>query len=181
MELSVCVHCGDAVFKSAFKQRLAGRGLLVCADAKMHLLIDRPLGWATLEHPNFDLTQCVVLSDNPCPTYQLDIINKQPAALIHLSDEDALLLTLKSVAKGSVVYPKVTTILTLAERKTLRLVALGYTNLEIAGKRGVTERTVKNSLVEIYKKLNLHSRVEVSHYYLGNWHLIKSWQQSPSS
>ena len=179
MSLSVRVDCGDTVFKENFERWLAAEGLELCNDGKFHLLVDRPLGWAVLEHPDVDYTCCVTLSDNLCPSYQLDLLARNPAALIRLAAGDALLPALKSVSTGSVLHPAVATPLTAAERKTLRLVAFGYTNRQIAQKRGVTDRTVKNSLSAIYKKLNLHSRVRATHYYLGNWHLIVDWEKPP--
>ena len=125
MSLSVRVDCGDTVFKENFERWLAAEGLELCNDGKFHLLVDRPLGWAVLEHPDVDYTCCVTLSDNLCPSYQLDLLARNPAALIRLAAGDALLPALKSVSTGSVLHPAVATPLTAAERKTLRLVAFG--------------------------------------------------------
>ena len=178
MKLSVRIHCGDDLFTEIFRQRLEG-SVALHENGTFDLLVDKPRGWVMLEHPNLEFERCVILSDNRCPTYQLDLLDKQPAALIHGGDWNALLAVLETAQTGKAFYPKVTTPLTPAERETLRLVAFGYANADIAEKRGVTERTVKNSLVEVYRKLNLHSRVEATHYYLGHWHLIRNWQKPP--
>lgn len=179
MEVVVCVHCGDAVFKEMFERGLEAQGFQLCGDGGFDLLVDRPLGWAMREHPDIDFGRCIILSDNLCPPYRLDLLDKQPAALIHLTDGDALLPTLMIVQAGNTVHPKVKTPLTAAERKTLRLTALGYKNAEIAEQRGVTVKTVKNSLTEIYKKTKLRSRVEIAYYYVGHWHLIRNWEKPP--
>ena len=172
VDFSVRVHCGDTLFRESFEQWLRNLGLQLGETGDVHLLVDRPLGWAILAHPEVDFERCIILSDNTCPPYQLNLLDKKPAALIRLADEDALLPTLRAVARGNTVHPKVTPLLTLAERKTLDLVARGLTNKEIADQRNVTEHTVKNSLSEVYRKLELHSRVKAAHYYLGIWHMI---------
>ena len=179
MALTVRVQCGDGMFKQSFERWLEAEGLQVCEDGGFHLLVDRPAGWLILEHSSFDFGRSIILSDNLCPSYQLDLLDKRPAALVRLANGDELLPALELVQAGRTIYPNVTTPLTPTERKTLRLVAFGYTNLEIADARDVTVPTVKRSLHEIYRKLNLCSRVEATHYYLDNWHLIRNWQKPP--
>ena len=179
MNFTVKVHCGDLVFKRNFERWLEDEGLQVCTPAPFQLLIDRPLGWAVLEHSEVDYERCTVLSDNDCPTYQLDLLDKRPAALIHLADGEALLPTLQAVRAGRVVYPKVFSPLTKSERTTLRLVAEGYSNKEIASLRKLSENTVKNSLYDVYEKVDVKSRVQAAHYYYGFWHLLRNWTPPP--
>lgn len=51
--------------------------------------------------------------------------------------------------------------LTNSERRVLRmLVSTGLPNAAIAARLGVTEKTVKNHVAEIYSKLGTHSRGE---------------------
>lgn len=51
-------------------------------------------------------------------------------------------------------------IITERERQVLALVAGGYTNAQIAEKLHISMGTVKNHSKSIYKKLNVHTRVE---------------------
>ena len=51
-------------------------------------------------------------------------------------------------------------ILTDREIATLRLVAQGWTNREIAEELSLAEQTIKNRLTIIYQKLGVHTRTE---------------------
>jgi len=50
--------------------------------------------------------------------------------------------------------------LTPRERDVLRLLALDYPNKDIASKLGVSERTIKTHLYNIYQKMGVHTRTE---------------------
>ena len=54
----------------------------------------------------------------------------------------------------------------LSEREIqiLRLVAQGYTNLEIAAELSLSEKTVRNRLSEIFQKLHLNNRTQAALY-----------------
>ncbi|APD08902.1 MULTISPECIES: response regulator [Thermus] len=54
----------------------------------------------------------------------------------------------------------------LSEREVqiLKLVAQGYTNLEIAAELGLSEKTVRNRLSEIFQKLHLNNRTQAALY-----------------
>ena len=173
--MPVTFICGDALFQESVEQRLSVESFET-ASQDWWILLDRPLGWASLDHPELDFSRSVILSDNACPTYQLDLIEREPAALLPLDKVDDLEPILDSLSAGHTLYPKVTTPLSPTERRTVRLVAFGLSNKAIASRREVTERTVKNTLYTCYEKLNLRTRVQVAHYYLGNWHLIHGWQ-----
>lgn len=56
----------------------------------------------------------------------------------------------------------------LSEREIqiLKLVAQGYTNLEIAGELSLSEKTVRNRLSEIFQKLHLNNRTQAALYAL---------------
>ena len=177
--MSVNISCGDSAFLAGFAVTLDALNISPDVKAEPLLLLDKPTGWAALDHKEVDYSRCIILSDNRCPSYQLDLLERDPAALITFSEAETLPLILKSIDSGKSFYPRVVSPLTPVQRTTLRLVALGHTNKEIAVKRGVAERTVKNALVNIYDKLNLRSRVQASHYYLDNWHLLK--RTSPPS
>ena len=168
------VHCGDEDFKKVFTSRLEAEAIKMQINESTQIVIDRPLGWAFINN-EVSYNRAVVLSDNCCPSYQLDLLERGPGALIGLEDYCTLAIAIRAVQAGHMLHPKLKTPLTLVERQTLRLVALGHTNKEVAKIRNVAERTVKNSLTDIYRKLDLQNRVCIAHYYFGNWHLLKNW------
>lgn len=57
--------------------------------------------------------------------------------------------------------------LTEREKEVLRLIALGGTNKEIANKLGVTEKTVKNHISNIFQTLHVNNRTKAALYALG--------------
>jgi two-component system response regulator NreC len=56
--------------------------------------------------------------------------------------------------------------LTPREREVLRLIALGHTSVEIAGKLGLSPRTIETHRARIHRKLGLATRAELVHYAL---------------
>ncbi len=57
--------------------------------------------------------------------------------------------------------------LTLREVEVLRLIALGYTSVEIAGKLHLSPRTVESHRARVHNKLGLATRAELVRYALG--------------
>lgn len=58
--------------------------------------------------------------------------------------------------------------LTVREREICHHVALGQTNKEIASKLFITEKTVKSHLNRIFRKLQVHRRVDLAIWQAGN-------------
>jgi two-component system response regulator NreC len=58
--------------------------------------------------------------------------------------------------------------LTPREREVLRLIALGYTSVEIAEELGLSPRTIETHRARIHRKLGLGKRSELVHYALQN-------------
>src|ERR1700691_6092114 len=56
--------------------------------------------------------------------------------------------------------------LTPREREVLRLIALGYTRVEIAGKLGLSPRRIETHRARIHRKLNLDPRAKLVRYAL---------------
>lgn len=57
--------------------------------------------------------------------------------------------------------------LTEREKEVLRLITLGGANKEIAKKMGITEKTVKNHLTNIFQTLHVNNRTKAALYALG--------------
>jgi len=62
--------------------------------------------------------------------------------------------------------------LTEQEFNIVRLLAKGLLNKEIAGRLGITAKTVYGHRVQIYRKLNVHSTAEISQLY-EQWKEVK--------
>ena len=178
-DLSISLHCADERRHEDFRDLFSSHGVDVKQEAPYQVLIDEPLGWASTTAPQQKWEQCVIMTHNRCPAYQLDLLDLQPAALVTSSNINTWLRTLMDVQLGRAEQPQPLTPLTLAERHTLQLVARGHTNSEIALERGVQEGTVKNVLSTIYQKLYLKSRVQAALYYYGHWHLLLEWTPPP--
>jgi DNA-binding NarL/FixJ family response regulator len=50
--------------------------------------------------------------------------------------------------------------LTSREQQALEAIAYGATNREVAGRLGVTEKTVKNTLRSVFQKMDVRNRTE---------------------
>ena len=179
MQPTIQISCGSKRIRDILTAELYRQGITFSEDARHCLLVDEPLGWASLEHPTIQMTQSVIATNNVCPTYQLDLLERLPAAFVLNTEVEEIVQALNAVWAGETVRPKVATPLTPVERLTVRLVAKGCTNKKIAQRRRVSEGTVKNTLTSTYKKLNLESRVQLAHYYFSSWHLLEDWSPPP--
>jgi DNA-binding CsgD family transcriptional regulator len=56
---------------------------------------------------------------------------------------------------------------TAAERVVLGLAVTGLSNAEIAARRGVSPRTVANQMESLFRKLGVHSRLELQAWLAG--------------
>lgn len=59
-------------------------------------------------------------------------------------------------------------LLTNREREVIKLIAQGFFNKEIASKMGITERTVKNHVSNIFKKIDVSDRTQAAIYAIRN-------------
>ena len=145
------------------------------------IIVDRPTGWALLPQHASKLSKSLVLSDNPCPEYCLNLLESDLVGLVREISLKAILDVVEAVELDAPTTSGAKTHLTPAERACLHLVAGGKTNKEIAVIRDVTEGVVKNRLNSINRKLGLKSRIQLAHYYYGNWHLLKGSRSSELS
>lgn len=85
----------------------------------------------------------------------------QPVIATKLLKEFAM-LDKRSIKEGDKFYND----LTEREKEVLRLIALGGTNKEIANKLGITEKTVKNHISNIFQTLHVNNRTKAALYAL---------------
>lgn len=165
------IHSGRPHLQADLATRLDG---LLPAGADLVLVIDAPTGWAFTALEELEPSRTVVVSDNPCPEYRLDLLELEPRALLDASTLDGLREALAGVLAGQEVASEITSHLTLAERRTLRLHALGRSARDIAAARGVRTSTVRNTTHMIYVKLGLSSVVQLAQYYFGLWDVLEA-------
>ena len=135
-----------------------------------NLLLDRPVGWVVLREQRLLVPGSLVATDNNCPEYLREIRSMEPLQIIHG-------VTAKTIAElrnlGIEEISEVTSVnLSPAESRVLKLAVEGNSNKSIARLRNVSEGTVENMLGSIYRKLGLKTRVDLVHYFYGNWHLL---------
>lgn len=85
----------------------------------------------------------------------------QPVIAAKVLKEFAM-LDKKSIKQGDKFYSD----LTEREKEILRLIALGGTNKEIAQKLGISEKTVKNHISNIFQTLHINNRTKAAIYAL---------------
>lgn len=111
----------------------------------------------------------LVLTSNPCPEY---IISLDAEALFFLANNPAN-NTRDLIAKCLSAAMK-NTPLTKTEQMTLKFICVGYTNVQIARRRRVHPGSVRNTISQIYEKLNTSSRIQTHLYFWGQWpHLLR--------
>lgn len=166
-----CLHSGIAKLRYDVEQGLLCAGVSVESRANRQLVLDAPWGWAEswFRSPRTERDGVVVVTDNPCPEYRLNLVEQEPIALLTAVSLSDIVRALIQVNTGARHVPHIPTPLTSGERKVLQLVAKGYRNKEVAAERGVSEGRIKNVVRDIYLKLGLNSQVSLVHYYYGNW------------
>jgi two-component system response regulator NreC len=125
-------------------------------------------------------TRIVVLTMNDDPAFARRAIDAGACGLVlkELADSD-LPAAVRNASRGrGYVSPvlaaklngdrssRQTDRLTPREREVLRLIALGYTSVEIADKLGLSPRTIETHRARIHRKLGLATRAELVRYAL---------------
>ena len=171
--MRIQVQCTLSYFSTALEQALSARHSLVAGRVR-YILVDIPRGQALSTCTKPELRSTVIISDNPCPEYKLDVLARKPAALLGRITLEELVESIRMVEAGHNVVPEVSSILTPAERFTLQLIARGHNIKEVAALRGAKASTTRNTIQVIYTKLGLRSAVQLLHYYYGNWETLRN-------
>jgi two-component system response regulator NreC len=125
-------------------------------------------------------TRIVVLTMNDDPAFARRALDVGALGLVlkEMADSD-LPAAVRAAARGALYVSPVLAAklsaskraedvskLTPREREVLRLIALGYTSVEIADKLGLSPRTIETHRARIHRKLALVSRAELVQYAL---------------
>lgn len=166
--MSINIHTSVPLLQETLARALALRGNPYTRVA-CSVVIDIPRGWIWSNAYWLRSDSTVVISDNPCPEYKLDLMLLKPAALIDQFTSSALLEAVCAVEAGQTMLPDVSSVLTPTERLTLRLVANGHSVKAVAAVRGTKLTTTRNTIQTLYTKLGLKSAVQLALYYYGHW------------
>jgi DNA-binding CsgD family transcriptional regulator len=121
----------------------------------------------------------VVVTTNPCPEYAADVWDLRPAILLVGTPSTARLERALEDAKNGRHYREPAALestLIPSERAILRFLPRGTCNKRIASKLGLSDRTVRNRLVDIGEKLGLENRTQIAMYYAGQWQWLDRYQ-----
>jgi DNA-binding NarL/FixJ family response regulator len=126
-----------------------------------------------------DRQRCVVHSLNPCPEYLDDLWQLGPCVLLNGAQPQA---TLEWAVERTVIgqryrqAARFTSSLIPSERVLLRYLPSGLSNKHIAKRLKLSDRTVRNRLVDIGEKLGLENRTQIAMYYAGQWQWLERYR-----
>jgi DNA-binding NarL/FixJ family response regulator len=123
--------------------------------------------------------RCVVHSLNPCPEYLDDLWQLGPCVLLSGPQPQATLeWSLERTASGQRYRQpaRFTSSLIPSERVLLRFLPSGLSNKHIAKRLKLSDRTVRNRLVDIGEKLGLENRTQIAMYYAGQWQWLERYR-----
>lgn len=134
------------------------------------IVVDAPWGLAFSLEADIRKQHTVIMAENPCGEFLADLWQLEPTVLIAGSmDLEEFLFFCKQADKGKShnLAAEYQSPLTPNERKVLRLCAWCMQPDEVADLLGVSMGTLKNTLSQIYGKLELAGFREISPYYFG--------------
>jgi DNA-binding NarL/FixJ family response regulator len=134
--------------------------------------------------PRHERQRYVVHSQNPCPEYLDDLWQLGPRLLLtgpqtQHSIERALEQALERASRYTTSTPATSPFhssLIPSERILLRYLPSGLSNKHIAKRLRLSDRTVRNRLVDIAEKLGLENRTQMAMYYAGQWQWLERYR-----
>jgi DNA-binding CsgD family transcriptional regulator len=120
----------------------------------------------------------LVITDNPCPEYAADLWDLEPGGLLIHPSLNYIQRTLDLVTNGARhrASDLFQSPLIPCERTLLRYLPVGLSNKRIAKRLALSERTVRNRLVDIAEKLGLENRTQIAMYYSGQWQWLERYR-----
>lgn len=121
----------------------------------------------------------VVVTHNPCPEYAMDLWDLGPAILLIGAPSQARISRALEDAANHCHYREpaaFSSSLIPSERAILRFLPRGACNKRIASRLGLSDRTVRNRLVDIGEKLGLENRTQIAMYYAGQWQWLEPYR-----
>ena len=121
----------------------------------------------------------VVVTTNPCPEYAADVWDLGLAVLLIGKPAPAQIDQALIEAANGRRYRQPAAFessLIPSERAILRFLPQGTCNKRIATRLGLSDRTVRNRLVDIGEKLHLENRTQIAMYYAGQWQWLERYR-----
>lgn len=174
---------GASVQTNGIISKLEAYGFYLDDAACLKLVLDTPQGFALRKLEALDRSnlRLVIVTLSLCPEYWEDLWSLQPYVLLVGSRHDHELVdAIIRVHKGERyrATPNQASMLNATERQVLRYLAHGYPNKQIADRLNMQEKTIRNSLTIIFKKLRLNDRQEAALYYWGIWQVLNDTYSS---
>ncbi len=170
------VVCDHTALKFEITRGLETEGITCCTNGLVTLIVDTRPGVAPKTLKSFQACQCVVLSDNLCPEYLENLWDQGIAGLLthgHRISEIAHALRRTFERERFRSGTNTSSILTPRQRTLLRLCAEGMSNANIGDCLEISAGVVRNSLSEIFSRLNLSNRHQATLYYWGLWDILE--------
>ncbi len=167
------VESGLEQVRLAARERLRTLNVALPPNLEPSVVLDTPVGFAleTLSgFPEERRAGTLVVTDSTSHPYLNDLLAQKPRGLLVGSPDDAALAAALGRLGGEAfydgpaledddLYPR--------EREVWRLVARGFSNVQIAEALHIREKTVANYVTNLQDKLFLANRVELVLSYLG--------------
>jgi DNA-binding NarL/FixJ family response regulator len=174
---AVCVLCGVPGVDRSLARYFELLGWRCDSAARTVVLFDMPYGFALRRlQQEQDGSRIVVVTWNTCAEYLEDVWSLHPAVLLAGVDlEGELPAALIRAWQGERVQrmPPYKSTLTPLERAVFRRLAHGCCDEQIAQNLHLQNKTVRNTLSNIYAKLGVKGRVEAVLYYWGRQDLFQ--------
>lgn len=170
--ISFDIVCDIAGMTSGTIHSLERLGFVHAKKACILIVMDAPYGFAMRYLASHRCTDrhVIVTTGNTSPEYCADLAELSPAILLVGPDLGRELLdALVRASRGERyhVLHALTSQLSTTQRKILRCAAAGQNDRQIAQHLGISAKTVRNILSQIYKELQCSSRTEAALMYWG--------------
>ncbi|HEX8219825.1 MAG TPA: LuxR C-terminal-related transcriptional regulator [Chloroflexia bacterium] len=169
------IWCNVSYLAYTVTAALAKQGLTYDISSPTKIIMDNPHGFAlrvleTLDRKDLCL---IAVTFNLCVEYWEDLWNLHPnVLLVNPKHEHDFASAIRRVLVGDeyCLTPKGASTLNSTERLILQYLARGCSNQEIASRINMQEKSVRNTLSAMYRKLGVKKREQAIMYYWGLWH-----------
>jgi DNA-binding CsgD family transcriptional regulator len=175
--------CRKQHVREPLERILEGLGYVIGSTGAITVFVEETRGSALLHLEHHQVEKVVVITDNPCGAYWLDVLEAQPImGFVALGTEADIARALRAAQNNTPmhIHPPITLKLTPLERQVLRHLAFGFSNTEIAQKLQVNAQVVNNYVSTILSKvrathpdLSIRNRTHLAFYYWGNWLILE--------
>jgi len=174
---TVSVRGGSALVRGLLEEALRSRGNVTGSLGQVTLFLDTPQASVLLALESGTCGPTLVVTDNPCGEYWLEVIQFAPLGFLVAPDSiREIAAAAHSVAAGVpfLRHPPYESPLWVRERRVLRLLADGLDVDAIAARLGIKTAVVRNYISSIFLKLRLshprlllENRVQLINHYWG--------------